>query len=192
MDSIAATAERASKRMAEIELARNAVVAESRAAIRETKRVIHAVHVGEDRDLRAIREGAERLVSLTESEPSVSYSAVDALAECAEALILCSITDEGSVPSFESLRMPAGAWILGFADCIGELRRMLLNDLATGNTSHAEALFKTMEEMFHALMMLDVPDSVLPIRRKQDIARGIMERTHSDLTSALVLRKSRT
>ena len=29
-----------------------------------------------------------------------------------------------------------------------------------------------------------VPDAVLPIRRKQDIARGVVERTRSDLFTA--------
>ncbi|MDR3205963.1 MAG: hypothetical protein LBT41_02545 [Candidatus Methanoplasma sp.] len=192
MDDVAAVVELALKRMADVERARNDVVAESRAVIRETKRAIHSVHVGEAGDFCAIRNGVSKIVSMTDAEPSLAYSAVDALAECAEALILCSMIKGESVPSFEELGMPAGAWMLGFADCIGELRRIFLNNLSAGDTDGAVELFKTMQKMFNALMTFDVPDSILPIRRKQDIARGIMERTHSDLTSALVISRSRT
>ena len=48
----------------------------------------------------------------------------------------------------------------------------------------AKYLFSIMDELCEGLLVFDVPDAILPIRRKQDIARGIIERTRSDLLNA--------
>jgi translin len=45
-----------------------------------------------------------------------------------------------------------------------------------------------MEEISEELRMMDVPDAVVPLRRKQDIARGIMDKTRSDMLGATVRR----
>jgi translin len=38
-------------------------------------------------------------------------------------------------------------------------------------------------------MTFDIKDSVAPLRRKQDIARGIMERSRTDLATAKIMSK---
>jgi translin len=54
------------------------------------------------------------------------------------------------------------------------------------NIDEAKYLFSIMDELCEGLLVFDVPDSILPIRRKQDIARGIIERTRSDLLNASI------
>ena len=112
----------------------------------------------------------------------------DALMEYSEAAILASIVAEGRVPSFSEIGVPAGPWVLGLADSVGELRRIVTTRLMDGDMEGARRFFGIMEEISGEIMMLDVPDAVAPVRRKQDIVRGIMDRTRSDMTTASMMR----
>ena len=98
--------------------------------------------------------------------------------------ILCSSVYGEKLPSYEDLGITPQAWIMGMADTIGEIRRAIVTRLMNGRTDEAFSLFSVMEAMCEELLMFDVPDAILPIRRKQDVARGIVEKTRSDLMAA--------
>ena len=102
--------------------------------------------------------------------------------------VLASIVAEGRIPSFSEIGVPAGPWVLGLADSVGELRRIVTTRLMDGDMEGARRFFGIMEEISGEIMMLDVPDAVAPVRRKQDIVRGIMDRTRSDMTTASMMR----
>ena len=76
---------------------------------------------------------------------------------------------------------------MGLADTIGELRRMILKYLIDGRVDDARMLFERMETVGDDVLGFDVPDAVAPIRRKQDVARSIIEKTRSDITNAVML-----
>jgi translin len=57
-----------------------------------------------------------------------------------------------------------------------------------GNLPEATRIFSKMEELCDVLMTLDIKDSVVPVRRKQDIARGIMDRSRTDITTASMMK----
>ena len=46
-----------------------------------------------------------------------------------------------------------------------------------------------MEDIFTALMRFDYPDAILPIRRKQDIVRSLLEKTRGEVAVATSARK---
>jgi translin len=46
-----------------------------------------------------------------------------------------------------------------------------------------------MEEMFLILMKFDYPDAIVSIRRKQDIARSILEKTRGEVAVAVSMRR---
>ena len=46
-----------------------------------------------------------------------------------------------------------------------------------------------METLSDSLMDFDVKDSVVPLRRKQDICRGIMEKSRGEMAAARVMRR---
>ena len=73
---------------------------------------------------------------------------------------------------------------MGLADTVGEIRRVIVGSLMDGDRKRAKALFAAMEDIAEELLMFDVPDAVVPLRRKQDIARGIVEKTRSDMLNA--------
>ena len=193
MNDLDRMAEDAAEAFAKVENVRNAAIAGSRATIRSTKKVIHAIHVSAPYD-DAEKEMdflVRKLIADTKDEPRVfnSPDVEDAMGEYCEAKILIAIVRGSNIPSQKELGISWQSWVLGLCDSLGELRRLLLTKLMMSDVDFARNLFSSMEMISDAIMTFDVPDAILPARRKQDIARGIMDRTRSDLTSAVTLSK---
>ena len=176
-------------RMEALEADREKAISESRGIIRSTKRIIHSIHLSEPYEdlLRATEEDMRRLAESIDPRIASSGPVQDAMAELAEASLFHSIMTGEMLPSHSSLGISPQAWVLGLADCLGEMRRALLDMLMEGDTERAGALFSEMEEICGEIMLFDVPDAILPIRRKQDVARGLMEKTRTDLANAVVM-----
>ena len=194
MEGLAQTISEASERFGSLESKRDYACIRSRSIIRMTKNMIHAIHVGEDcSQIRAeLSEEVSSMIEGLKDETIILNSAVaeDALMEYAEACIFYAARNGKRIPSFTELGISPQSWTLGLADSIGELRRSILTSLSDGDLDDARTLFSRMEEMNDALMGFDIPDAIVPIRRKQDVARGIVEKTRSDLTNAVIMSKS--
>jgi len=195
MNNLAEAADEAARTLRDAELRREQAIRYSREMIRETKRMIHAIHAGEDHSAskqELCRLASELTAHFKDDRVTAGAGpADDALAEYAEAMILDSVVNKKSIPSFGDLGITPGQWVLGLADCLGEMRRVVLTSLISENIEIAASVFSDMEEMYLVIMAFDVPDAVLPVRRKQDIARGIMERTRTDITNAVMMSKIR-
>jgi translin len=179
------------ERMDLLERLREKAIASSRAIIRMTKKAIHAIHVNE-RHEDLLNDAVKEFSSLYESikdEPQVLFSGPveDAMMELSEACILSSIVLGKNVPSYTTLNITPQSWAMGLADCLGELRRILLAHLMSDDIAKAKDIFDKMEEVCDAILSFDVPDAILPIRRKQDVARSVMERTRTDIMNAMMM-----
>jgi translin len=132
-------------------------------------------------------EEEERLRSLLQEHQEIWSSGIvqDALQELAEAAIVLSIVKGEDIPTPEDLDLPATTYLMGFADAIGELRRFALEALRQGRTEEAETRLDLMEDMFLVIMRFDYPDAIVSIRRKQDVARSILEKTRGDVAVAV-------
>ena len=196
MEELEAIAGEALNTLHDAESRRERAIRCSRDIIRETKKMIHSIHVSDDDS--GARETLIGLVSELKvwigDDPLMMEigPANDALAEYAEAMIFDSVVKGRSIPSFKELGIDPRPWILGLADSVGEMRRAVLTSIMSEDLEGAMSMFSKMEAIFHAIMMFDVPDAIAPIRRKQDIARGVMERTRTDITNAVLVLKMRT
>jgi len=179
------------ERMDIIEAMRERSIASSRSVIRKTKRAIHDMHLRNDHtaSLESAVNEFNDMYEYIKNEPEILFSGPvgDAMMELAEACILSSVIFGKDVPSYSSLNITPQAWVLGLADSLGELRRMLLNDLMNGRIDDAKKVFGQMDEICDHVLGFDVPDAILPVRRKQDIARSVMERTRTDITNASLM-----
>lgn len=167
---------------------RNTAIAESRKIIRLSKNVIHAIHVGQPY-VEEEREMASRMQSLIKDVTSdILYNgpAADAMMEYAEAELLSDVVENREIRSFSDLGITPQSWIMGLADAVGEIRRVIVTKLMNSDIAGARALFASMAEICEELLLLDVPDAVLPIRRKQDVARSLVDKTRSDLLNAIM------
>ena len=189
MEGFADDVRRAADALERTERERDRAITESRRIIRLSKRTIHAIHAGEDPSDAAseLQYAMDGLMSSVDPDVLHTQVIADAAMEFAEAMILKGIVQEGRVPSAEELGIQPSSWVLGLGDSIGELRRLVTSCLMDGDMEGANRHFSVMEEISGEFMQLDVPDAVAPVRRKQDIARGIMDRTRSDMTTASIM-----
>jgi len=191
MKDIAKITASVSERMDWLEAVRERSISSSRSIIRMTKKAIHAIHSNEPHEDVLNKALAEyySLLNTIMIEPEILFSGPvsDAMMELSEACILSSIVCGADIPSYLSLRVTPQSWAMGLADCLGELRRILLTHLMDNRIDEAKDVFNDMETVCDSVLSFDVPDAILPIRRKQDVARSVMERTRTDMTNALML-----
>ncbi len=154
--------------------------------------MIRSVHRGEGSkaELDELKDEVSGLTSLLREHPGLSYTGYveGAFQEYAEVCILRTILKDDDIPTPEDIGVQSVPFLLGLGDCVGELRRLCLEALKSGNLSEAGRFLDRMEDIFVALMRFDYPDAVLAIRRKQDVARAVLEKTRGDLAVAVSAR----
>ncbi len=107
------------------------------------------------------------------------------LQEYAEAEILYRIVKERRVPTPDEINVSPRAYLLGLLDVVGELRRIVVDALREGELDRAEEFLSIMEEIYSLTMTFDYPRAVVPnLKRKQDVARSLLEKTRSEVTIA--------
>ena len=186
------------KRFDEKMSAREAALPASRQAIRASANAIRAIHRGEgeeaDRLLKEAREALDRGEQAAAAHPDVRHAGFlhDGQKEYAEARLTKAMVDGDDLPSPAEIGVTDAAFLNGMAETIGELRRSVLDLLRGGELPRAEELLKTMDEFYYVLVTIDYPDAITGnLRRWTDVARGIIEKTRGDVTTALVQRDLR-
>ncbi len=167
---------------------RQATITRSRVIVRRSGELIRKLHKSENidnlfKDLQAIEKEVDKLRSDLKEQPAIYHSNTVEIAEqeFCEAYILLSILKNRSIPDPDKLKITYNAYILGLADVIGELRRSALNSLKTSNIDRAHECLEIMEDLYGILIKLDYPSGLIATRRKQDIARGVIEKTRSEI-----------
>ena len=189
MNNLEEIAERIESRLEEKDQVREVTIKSTRAINRLSGSIVHLIHKGDDvRSLmhEALDE-AHRLRSLLKDYPEMWESGMveGALQELAEAAILHAIVHEEELPDPDDMGITGSAYLLGMADAIGELRRFALERLREGDVDKATEFLNMMEEMFLVIMRFDFPDALIPIRRKQDVARSLLEKTRGEVAVAV-------
>ncbi len=108
-----------------------------------------------------------------------------ALQELAEAHILEALVLGKRIPAPETFHCTASAFLLGMGDAIGELRRVCQDALRKGNIAGAEDALHLMEGLYAPLNLFDYPDAIVPLKHKQDVARGLIEKTRGEVAVAV-------
>ena len=172
---------------------REIAIKSARVIIRLSGSAVHSIHGGEDATqmLATALDEVARLKSLLEIHPDIWTSGLvsDALQEMTEAALVHSISMGEDLPTPQDLGVPPAPYLLGLADTIGEVRRFALISLREGELRDAIAYLDIMEEMFLVLMRFDYPQALVAIRRKQDIARSLVEKTRGEVTLAVSSRR---
>ncbi|MEM2866723.1 MAG: hypothetical protein QXM46_00725 [Candidatus Hadarchaeales archaeon] len=161
----------------------------SREVVRLSARSIFALHRGDEKQAGELMEKArktlEEMLSMCGEDPSLQASGTVRAAqqEYGEAFLVRTLLRERRIPEPEEVGVPYEPYLMGLADASGELRRAVLDCLRRGEFRPAEELFSLMEKIYELLVEFDYPDAVLPgMKRKQDVVRGLIERTRGELT----------
>jgi len=110
----------------------------------------------------------------------------DAQKEFAEGYIALALITEEDLPKPEALGVSNAAYLDGLGECVGELRRYILDSLRRSDFSRCEELLIVMDEIYGILIAMDFPELLAHgLRRTTDAIRNIIERTRGDLTVSL-------
>jgi translin len=164
----------------------------SREAIRFCSLSIRAIH---RQQLTEAEEALNKADDLLQ-EAAASIKACDELSnisffrdaqkEYAEGRITLAVINGQPIPAPEDLRVDSAAYLNGMSEVVGELRRYILDGLRQGDMSRSEELLGIMDSIYEILVTMDFPDAITGnLRRSTDVARGILEKTRSDLTLSL-------
>ena len=111
----------------------------------------------------------------------------EAMQEFVESVIFLSYVKGKTAPEFREIEYPS--ILTGYADAVGELRRLALDMMRIGDVEKAESCIEAMEEIYNHLIQFSFPEKLVPnLRHKVDVARNLIDRTKSDLLSAKLLK----
>ena len=109
--------------------------------------------------------------------------------EYTEAMAVIAIAEKKPIPTHTALGVSGGSYILGLLDCIGEMKRMMLDMIRGGKIDDAERVFNAMEDLFAQLYPFVAFDKVLKeARRKLDVNRMILESSRTVMMSETSVR----
>jgi translin len=167
---------------------REVALKSSRAVVRLAGTILKGLHREEDVDpaVDDLKDEVSRLSSLVADHPDlVSAGYVEsAFQEYAEVEIIMSLLDKDDVPSPDGLGVGSVAYLLALGDSVGELRRFALDELKRGNVIRSNYFLDRMEDIYTSIMRFDYPDAIVAVRRKQDIARSLLEKTRGEVAVA--------
>lgn len=175
-------------RLDEKDEVRELTIKTSRTIARLSSAAIQGMHRGQDVavQLQEIREEIMKLRSLLEDHLDLYHAGTveNAMQEACEAFLVHAILDAEALPGPKEIGVTDTAYLLGLGDVVGELRRFSLEHLRRGEIKLASAFLEKMERILDALMRFDYPSALVALRRKQDIARGLIEKTRGEVAVA--------
>jgi translin len=178
--------------------ARETGLTNSRQAIRRCANAIRSLHRGEVDRAEALMAEAATLLREAESElddhPDVLYAGfvADASKEYAEARLFHALASERPLPLPGDLGVRVVPYLHGLGEAVGEMRRRMLDLLRSGDLEAAESALQSMDTIYELLADLDYPDGMTSsLRRTTDVARSLIERSRSDLTTTVIQERLR-
>ena len=106
--------------------------------------------------------------------------------EFVEAHSFLAIIENKEIPSLKSLKVSDESYVLGLLDCIGELKRLVLDDIRNGQVKKADRVFNVMENLYQTLYPFAMYDKIVKdARRKLDVNRVLVEETRAVITEEI-------
>jgi len=162
----------------------------SRTIIINCRKSIQHLHQGHFKEAENLMRNASaqltELYDATEKYPDLSNAGFveNAAQELVEANCFYNILQDKDLPDPQVLQTTSTAYLLGLCDLIGELRRKSLDTILNSEPKEAYQYLVIMEEIYDAILRFDYPSSLVPIKRKQDISRSLIEKTRGELAVA--------
>lgn len=123
------------------------------------------------------------LFDVTKDHPDIYHAGFveNAAQEYVEIHCLYNIMKGEDLPDPDAIQTTSSAYLLGLCDVVGELRRGALDFMLEGNTAKAGEYLGYMDRIYDAIMSFDYPSSLVPVKKKQDMVRGLIEKTRGEL-----------
>lgn len=176
--------------------ARDLLINEMHEVLKVTREAISAIHRNEIKKAEKSIENAQTKMKSAQihleklSQLPVIGLVHDAEGEVAEAALFLAFRQQHTLPPPEEIGVTEVGYLQGLGDLVGELRRYAIDSLTNDNLEEAKRAFTEMEQIYATLITFDFPRGLTKgVRRKTDVARGLIERTRADLSSAIENRR---
>jgi translin len=128
----------------------------------------------------------QSLYELTKGYPEIFHAGFveNAAQELVEAQCFYNIMKGRDLPDPDDIKTTYSSYLLGLCDLVGELRRAALDSIRTGQAKEADNYLNMMDEIYDVIIRFDYPSGLIPIKKKQDMVRNLIERTRGELAVA--------
>ena len=106
--------------------------------------------------------------------------------ELVEACSFLAVIENKEIPSLKSMKVSKESYILGLLDCIGELKRLMLDNIRKDKLKEANRIFNVMENLYLILYPFAMFDKIVKeARRKLDVNRSLVEESRAIITEEI-------
>lgn len=177
--------EEINKKFKDIEERRNAIIKGTRDATILCSKAIVSMHSHKKNESTEYIEKAKKLLKQFKElgKDDLQKYLYIAEQEFVEAYCLFSIAENSVIPGKRSLEVSDVSYVMGLLDCIGEIKRMIIDKIRSEGTSNVNALFELMDKIYGTIYPLAVYDNLMPgLRKKLDVSRILIENVRAIIT----------
>ena len=164
---------------------REFLIKNTRDVVKLCSHSIIAAHKGDLKLARQKVKKAEAVLKVNQKKAGVKFQKyiITPEQEFVEAHSFLAIVENKEIPSLKSLKVSEESYILGLLDCIGELKRLVLDNIRNGQLKKADRIFSVMENLYQTLYPFAMYDKIVKeARRKLDVNRVLVEETRAVIT----------
>ncbi|MGI0079757.1 MAG: RNA-binding protein [Nitrososphaerales archaeon] len=161
------------------------MIKESRGIISLCSKSIVSVHTSNFSEAKKLRAQAGRELEALRrvADTDLTKYILVPEQEYVECSVMISVSTLKAIPLLGELGVKPASYILGLLDAIGELKRIVYDDIRQGKLSSADHVFSTMEALYTMISPFAVYDNIVQgVKRKLDVARMLIEDTRSTIT----------
>lgn len=177
--------EKINKKFKDIEERRNAIIKGTRDATILCSKAIVAMHAHKKNESIENIERAKKLLQQFKKmgKDDLQKYLYIAEQEFVEAYCLFSIIENSVIPGMKSLEVSDVSYVMGLLDCIGEIKRMIIDKIRIEGTTNVNTLFELMDKIYGIIYPLAVYDNLMPgLRKKLDVSRLLIESVRAIIT----------
>lgn len=177
--------EKINKKFKDVEERRNAIIKGTRDATILCSKAIVSLHSHKKKESIEYIEKAKNLLQQFRElgKDDLQRYLFIAEQEFVEAFCLFSIAENSIIPSMKSLEVSDISYVMGLLDCVGEIKRMIIDKIRAEGTSNVNSLFELMDKIYGIIYPLAVYDNLMPgLRKKLDVSRILIETVRTIIT----------
>jgi len=162
----------------------------SRDIIINCRKAIQNIHQSKNKDaedyLKKASSKITELFEITENYPEIYHAGFveNAAQEVVEAKCFFNIMKGEELPDPDDIQTTYSSYLLGLCDLVGELRRTALDFIRNDKSKKADECLSMMEDIYNVIIRFDYPSGLIPIKKKQDMVRSLIEKTRGELAVA--------
>ena len=177
-----------SKSLHSVNAAREYLIKNTRDVVILCSHSIIAAHKGDLRLAKQKIKNAELVLKKNQKKAKDDFKKylITPEQELVEACSFLAIIENKEIPSLKSMKVSKESYILGLLDCIGELKRLMLDNIRKDKLKEANRIFNVMENLYLILYPFAMFDKIVKeARRKLDVNRSLVEESRAIITEEI-------